>query len=85
MPAAAFSAWACCQFRGQGIGKSLIRATLAAANTFGLHRIELTVRESNSGAIELYKTVGFKIEGFQRDAVYVDGGYENIVCMAILT
>ena len=72
------------QFRGQGIGTSLIRSTLAVASTSGLHRVELTVRESNIGAIELYKKVGFESEGLQRDAVYVDGCYENIVCMAIL-
>jgi ribosomal protein S18 acetylase RimI-like enzyme len=72
------------QFRGQGIGSKLIRSTPAAARTIGLHRVELTVRENNNGAIELYKKVGFKIEGVQRDAVHVDGAYENVVSMAAL-
>jgi ribosomal protein S18 acetylase RimI-like enzyme len=70
------------QFRGQGIGTKLIRVALAAARAFGLHRVELTVREHNTGAIELYKKEGFAIEGVQRDAVLVDGVYENVVCMA---
>jgi ribosomal protein S18 acetylase RimI-like enzyme len=35
-------------------------------------------------AIELYEKVGFEIEGRQRDAVQVDGVYENIICMALL-
>ena len=51
---------------------------------FGLHRVELTVREDNSGAIELYEKVGFEIEGRQRDAVHVDGAHENSICMALL-
>ena len=72
------------QFRGQGIGTNLIRSTLAATRTIGLHRVELTVRENNTRAIELYKKVGFVVEGFQRDAVQIDGLYENIVCMALL-
>jgi ribosomal protein S18 acetylase RimI-like enzyme len=72
------------QFRGQAIGTKLIRSTLAAARAFGLHRVELTVREHNTGAIELYKKEGFEIEGVQRDAVLVDGVYEDVVCMAVL-
>jgi ribosomal protein S18 acetylase RimI-like enzyme len=72
------------QFRGQGIGTKLIQTALAAARAFGLHRVELTVREHNTGAIELYKKEGFAIEGVQRDAVLVDGVYENVVCMAVV-
>jgi ribosomal protein S18 acetylase RimI-like enzyme len=70
------------QFRGRGIGTKLTKKALAAARAFGLHRVELTVREHNAGAIELYKKAGFEIEGVQRDAVLVDGVYENVVCMA---
>jgi ribosomal protein S18 acetylase RimI-like enzyme len=72
------------QFRGRGIGTNLIRSVLAASRTVGLHRVELTVRENNESAIGLYKKVGFEIEGLQRDAVRIDGIFENIVCMAIL-
>ena len=72
------------QFRGQGIGAKLIQSALAAAQAYGLHRVELTVREHNTGAIELYKKQGFEIEGVQRDAVLVDGVYENVVCMALV-
>jgi ribosomal protein S18 acetylase RimI-like enzyme len=72
------------QFRGQGIGTNLIRSTLAATRTIGLHRVELTVRQNNTRAIELYKKVGFRVEGLQRDAVQIDGVYENVVCMALL-
>jgi ribosomal protein S18 acetylase RimI-like enzyme len=70
------------QFRGQGIGTKLTQSALAAARAFGLHRVELTVREHNTGAIELYKKERFEIEGVQRDAILVDGVYEDVVCMA---
>jgi RimJ/RimL family protein N-acetyltransferase len=72
------------RFQGKGIGTKLIRSALAAARAFGLHRVELTVREHNTGAIGLYKKEGFEIEGVQRDAVLVDGVYENVVCMAVV-
>ena len=71
-------------FRGQGIGKRLILRTLDAARAFGLRRVELTVRESNTGAIGLYKKVGFEVEGLQRAAISLDGADQNIVCMALL-
>jgi len=71
-------------FRGQGIGKHLILRALDAARAIGLQRVELTVRETNTGAIELYRKVGFEVEGLQRRAVRLDGADENIVCMALL-
>jgi ribosomal protein S18 acetylase RimI-like enzyme len=72
------------EFRRQGLGGRLIRQTLGAARDFGLRRVELTVRESNTGAIELYKKFGFAIEGLQRNRILVDGGYENLVLMGLL-
>jgi L-amino acid N-acyltransferase YncA len=72
------------QFRGQGIGIGLIRRSLAAARAFGFHRVELTVREDNANAIELYNKVGFETEGVQRHAMQVDGAYENLIFMAVL-
>jgi len=67
------------QFRRQGLGKRLIKQSLAAGRAFGMRRVELTVRENNKGAIALYKQVGFEIEGEQRNAVLVDGAYENLI------
>jgi RimJ/RimL family protein N-acetyltransferase len=55
-----------------------------AARDFGLRRVELTVRESNTGAIALYRRIGFAIEGLQRNRIRVDGSYENLVLMGLL-
>jgi ribosomal protein S18 acetylase RimI-like enzyme len=72
------------EFRGQGLGGRLMRQALDAAQTYGLHRIELTVRENNANAIALYRKLGFETEGLLRDAIKVDGVYENVVLMAVL-
>lgn len=71
-------------FRGQGLGRRLIERTLQAARAYGLSRVELTVRESNKSAIALYEKFGFATEGRKRNAIRVDGEYENQVLMALL-
>jgi ribosomal protein S18 acetylase RimI-like enzyme len=70
--------------RGQGVGQRLIARTLEAARAFGLSRVELTVRENNRNAIALYKKFGFETEGIKRNALKIDGRYENLVLMALL-
>jgi ribosomal protein S18 acetylase RimI-like enzyme len=72
------------QFRHQGIGTRLIRQALEAARAFGFSRIELEVRQNNENAIALYKKTGFVVEGFQRNALKVDGAYENLILMGLL-
>ena len=71
-------------FRGKAIGRKLIGRTIDAAFAFGLTRIELTVRDENVSAIALYKSLGFKIEGLHRNAVCIEGQYENLYSMALL-
>lgn len=72
------------EFRGQGIGNRLMWSTLDAARVKRLHRIELTVREANVNAIALYRKFSFLTEGMHRDAVRIDGSYENVLFMALL-
>jgi ribosomal protein S18 acetylase RimI-like enzyme len=71
-------------FRGQGVGTQLIRTTLVAAQAAGLSPVELSVRENNLSALALYKRIGFAVEGLSRNAVKVDGAYENVIQMASL-
>ena len=76
---------ACCRiFRGRGIGRRLMQQTIDAAFAFGLTRVELTVREGNANAIALYKSLGFETEGLHRNAVCIEGQYENLYSMALL-
>ena len=72
------------EYRGQGIGEALVRAALQKAKTKGLTRVELTVRENNTRAIELYKKLGFVTEGLHKNGIRIDGKYENYLSMALL-
>jgi ribosomal protein S18 acetylase RimI-like enzyme len=72
------------EYRGRGIGPALVLAALANAKAAGFARVELTVRESNRPALALYERFGFAHEGVKRNAVRVDGKYENLLCMALL-
>ncbi|MCW8408143.1 GNAT family N-acetyltransferase [Legionella sp. PATHC035] len=71
-------------YRGQGIGEQLLSTALQMAKLKGLTRIELTVREHNYAAISLYEKYGFVKEGVHKNAVRIDGVYENHIFMALL-
>ncbi|MCW8397971.1 GNAT family N-acetyltransferase [Legionella sp. PATHC038] len=71
-------------YRGQGIGEKLLSTALQMAKLKGLTRIELTVREHNYAAISLYEKYGFVKEGVHKNAVRIDGVYENHIFMALL-
>jgi ribosomal protein S18 acetylase RimI-like enzyme len=72
------------EFRGRGIGTALLRETLQKARASGLTRIELSVREGNASVIGLYERFGFVHEGVQRNAIRMDGKYENLICIGLL-
>ncbi|MFH0909509.1 MAG: GNAT family N-acetyltransferase [bacterium] len=72
------------EFRGQGIGRRLMRTALTAARRSGLKRIELEVFATNTKAIRLYKDLGFAVEGRKRKARKLDGRYDDIILMARL-
>jgi len=72
------------EFRGRGIGTALLREALQRARAFGFTRIELAYRAGNARVAALYERFGFVREGVQRNAVRVDGAYEDLVCMALL-
>ncbi|WP_193726010.1 ribosomal protein S18-alanine N-acetyltransferase [Anaerosacchariphilus polymeriproducens] len=53
-------------YRRQKVGKQLIEKLQEEAKKLGVTRFFLEVRESNKGAIELYKALGFKVEGIRK-------------------
>ena len=71
-------------YRGEGLGHALMKTTLAAAQAFGLTRVELTVRTDNRRAIALYEKFGFVSEGVKRNGFRIDGKYHDLLCMAVL-
>jgi GNAT superfamily N-acetyltransferase len=50
----------------------------------GLHRIWLTVLESNLRALSLYQKLGFQIEGRMRDSLFKNGDYQDLIVMALI-
>lgn len=71
-------------YRGRGVGRKLLEATIAAAWRYGLERIELTVFMSNARARRLYEKAGFLPEGVLRRHRKVNGEYEDSLFMALL-
>jgi RimJ/RimL family protein N-acetyltransferase len=70
--------------RGRGNGFALIDATINDARSRGIVRIEITVHADNARAIALYNKVAFKTEGLLKDAVLIDGQYNDLILMAIV-
>ncbi|MBB3285959.1 MULTISPECIES: GNAT family protein [Rhizobium] len=69
-------------YRGQGLGRRLIEATLRAARDVGIERVELSVYADNNRAIALYEKVGFVREGLARKSFRIDGRYKDTIHMA---
>jgi RimJ/RimL family protein N-acetyltransferase len=72
-------------YRGKGIGRRLLEATLKKAQAAGLTRIELEVFASNHTAIALYEKFGFSPEGRSTRARYLDGVWDDLISMSLLT
>lgn len=53
------------EYQGQGVGKKLFQTLLnhVKENREDICRVELIARESNIKAIQLYKSLGFEVEG----------------------
>lgn len=67
------------EVRRKGIARKLLRFILAEANSMGIERLILEVRESNLPAQELYKSMGFKVCG--RCKNYYDKPREDALLM----
>ena len=70
---------------GRGIGTSVTTAVLGYGfHWLNLNRIQLTVLATNSRAMRLYESVGFRREGVLRESQYQDGCYVSVVLMSVL-
>lgn len=56
------------EVRGQGIGKSLVRASLDWLSEVGVRRVRLEVRPDNVAALSLYRALGFQVRGEVTDS-----------------
>ncbi|MFC1790427.1 UDP-4-amino-4,6-dideoxy-N-acetyl-beta-L-altrosamine N-acetyltransferase [Patescibacteria group bacterium] len=73
------------EFRRQGIATKAYRLFLNYLfNQLKLHRVWFLVVEFNKPAIALYKKLGFKKEGTQRQALFRNGKRYDYLMMALL-
>lgn len=72
------------QWRGVGIGRQLLAATVAAADAERFLRIELSVHSDNLRAIALYRGLGFVEEGRKLKARLKAAVPVDVVLMARL-
>lgn len=71
--------------RGKGYGSDAMKlGTKYAFDFLRLHKISLEVLSENTSAIDLYKKLGFIVEGEFKDEFYFNGRYFNVLKMAKL-
>jgi ribosomal protein S18 acetylase RimI-like enzyme len=68
--------------RGQGLGKRLMEAAMAAAWSVGIEKLSLAVFAENQRAIALYKSCGFVEEGRRKGEFRVGGRAVDDLLMA---
>ena len=72
------------EYRNYGIGRALLETLINwAKNNSKIEKVCLEVMEDNLGAIQLYKNLGFFEEGRKAKGVKLDGGYQDLILMAL--
>jgi RimJ/RimL family protein N-acetyltransferase len=70
---------------GKHLGREALQLAVAyLQHDLGLHRIGLSVVSHNDRAIWMYKSVGFVVEGVERDGIGRDGTYLDDVKMGLV-
>jgi RimJ/RimL family protein N-acetyltransferase len=71
------------EWRGQGIGRRLLKACLSLSRNTGIEKVELEVFSDNLVAARLYESVGFREEGLKVRGRKLDNLYQDIKLMAL--
>ena len=67
-------------YEGRGLGREAVAAVVAHAfDTLGLHRIEANYQPVNERSGKLLRALGFVVEGYSRDYLYLDGAWRDHV------
>ncbi|PGL71158.1 GNAT family protein [Bacillus sp. AFS055030] len=73
------------EYWGLSLGKLLMKSLIDWAKQNDLtRRIQLVTNEENLKAIQLYKNLGFEIEGVMKEDTYINGKYCNTLMMGLL-
>ncbi len=72
--------------QGRGFGTEAVRRVLAYGfDELGLHRVSLRVLADNPKAIRCYEKCGFRVEGRERETVFLDGAWRDDLIMGLLS
>ncbi len=72
------------EYWGQGIGKAMINYLIKWAKNLGaIRKIDLKVRSDNRRAINLYKSLGFVVEGEISRFFYINDSFYSVFCMGL--
>lgn len=72
------------KYTGLGLGKILMKDLIEWAKRNGVtKKISLVTNENNTVAIELYKNLGFEVEGLLKKDNFIRGSYSNTVMMGL--
>jgi ribosomal protein S18 acetylase RimI-like enzyme len=69
--------------QGKGLGKMLLKESITLARTLGYQEMELSVSPTNTTAIALYQSAGFKESGLLPD--YLGPGEDRVTMNLVLT
>lgn len=72
------------EYANRGIGRRLFQTMIHWAQDRHLHRLELNVQGNNERALHLYRSLGFRIEGIQKNALVVEHRYVDLIQMGLL-
>ena len=61
------------EYQGQGVATKLFNTVFEWAKQVGISRLELTVIQHNIKAFNLYKKMGFEVEGEKVHSLMIDG------------
>jgi len=71
--------------QGKGYGTEAMRILVDFGfNQANLHRITAEARVDNAASIEIFKKIGFEVEGTLRDSFFRNGRYYDTIVMSIL-
>jgi ribosomal-protein-alanine N-acetyltransferase len=66
--------------QGRGLGREAVGSVVEYAfGTLGLHRIEANYQPSNERSGKLLRAIGFVVEGYARDYLYINGAWRDHV------
>ena len=67
------------QYHGKGLASEAAGAVMSFGfERLGLHRIEAKFMQGNDASRAVMERLGMRFEGFERDSVFVKGGYVTV-------